>query len=112
MGQEFCKGCEDCTNFKNNEGDLSYYGNKPIENVNNPSYINATLDNSVINKTDFQNDTSLLTNHNNFNKNDTLQFPSHNNDLSNNLLSNMKFTQKESDDIFNQHNIENKENIN
>ena len=118
MGQDFCKGCEDCTNFKNNEGDLSYFANKPLTNLNNPFFQNGTIDNSILNKTDFQNDTSFLTNNNNNlinqNKNETLQISSLNskpinndNDLSTNLLINTKFYQKDNNDIFKENNNEN-----
>ena len=108
MGQEFCKGCEDCTNFKNNEGDLSYFANKPIQSLKNPYLINGNLDNSILNKTDIQNDISILTN-NNQNKNEISRISSLNsknvgNNLSRNLLTNTKFYQRESEDIFKQKN--------
>ena len=79
MGEEFCKGCEDCTNFKDKEGNFSYFANnKPIQNYNNnPFFVNGTLDNSILNKTD--NDASFLTNNNNLNninKNDISSFNS------------------------------------
>ena len=113
MGEEFCKGCEDCTNFKDNEGDFSYSRNKPITNLNNPSFPNGNLDNSILNKTDFQNDTSFLTNNNNLNnpnKNETLQISSLNSKRINNDLAtliNTKFYPKDSEDIFKQKNDEN-----
>ena len=89
MGQEFCKGCEDCSNFCSKEGDLSQLGNKPIEKLNNPYFGNNYTDNSVINK-DYQNETSFLTNinenMNNINKNEALQiaslYPKKNNKVS------------------------------
>ena len=115
MGQEFCKGCEDCTNFKNNEDNLSYLANKPIRNINNPYLINGNLDNSILNKTDFQNDTSILTNNNNNNnpnKNETLQISSLNSKRNNNdqnLLINTKYYQRESEDIFKQKNEDEEE---
>ena len=109
MGQEFCKGCEDCTNFKNNEGDLSYLANKPMKNLKNIYMGNPNLDNSLLNKTDFGNDTSFLTNNNvnNQNKNETLQISSLNskrlnNDMSQNYLINGKEFQEGSEDVFKQ----------
>ena len=115
MGQEFCKGCEDCTNFCSKEGDLSQLGNKPIEKLNNPYFGNNYTDNSVINK-DYQNETSFLTNinenMNNINKNETLQIASlypkkNNNDLPENLLINGQNYQQENEEIFKQKNEDN-----
>ena len=112
MGQEFCKGCEDYTNFKNNEGNLSYFSNKPIHNLNNPFFDNGHLDNSFLNKTDFQNDTSFLTscniNFNNQNKNEISRISSIkskriNNDNVPNFF-NKNYNQKESEDILRKNN--------
>lgn len=122
MGQEFCKGCEDCRNFKDNEGNLAYFANKQMTNANNPFFVSGT-DNSYLNKTELANDLSFLTNQNNNlnnpNKNETLQMSLSNSkqinkDLSTNLMSNSKFYKNESEDIFkskNNHN-DNKENVN
>ena len=122
MGQEFCKGCEDCRNFKDNEGNLAYFANKQMTNANNPFFVSGT-DNSYLNKTELVNDLSFLTNQNNNlnnpNKNETLQMSLSNSkqinkDLSTNLMSNSKFYKNESEDIFkskNNHN-DNKENVN
>ena len=64
MGQEFCNGCQDCANFKG-EGDFSYFGNKPMTHLNNPTYENSNLDNSIFNiKTEYPSDTSVLLNNN------------------------------------------------
>ena len=99
MGEEFCKGCEDCTYFKDKEGNFSYFANnKPIQNYNNPFLVNGTLDNSIFNKTD--NDASFLTNINNLNninKNDisSLNSKQINNDFTNNILNNNKYYQRE-----------------
>ena len=117
MGQEFCKGCEDCTNFKNSENNLSYFANKPIQNLNNPFFDNGPLDNSMLNKTDFQNDTSFLTNYNNNlinqNKNDISSLKPTNNELNANLIINNKYYQRESEDIFKEKNDnEEKNNLN
>ena len=115
MGQEFCKGCEDCSNFCSKEGDLSQLGNKPIEKLNNPYFGNNYTDNSVINK-DYQNETSFLTNinenMNNINKNEALQIASlypkkNNNDLPENLLINGQNYQRENEEIFKQKNEDN-----
>ena len=65
MGQEFCNGCQDCTNFKDFENNFSYFGNQPIKHLNNPSYENGNFDNSIFNiKTEYPNDTSELSNNN------------------------------------------------
>ena len=120
MGQEFCKGCEDCRNFKDNEGNFSYFANQPMANANNPFFVSGT-DISYLNKT---NDISILTNqNNNFNNPNTLRMSSINskqinNDLSANLMSYSKFYKNESEDIFkpkkniSNNNNENKENVN
>ena len=63
MGQEFCNGCQDCTNFKGFEGDFSYFGNKPLTHLNNPTYENTNVDNSIFNiKTEYPNDNSIMCN--------------------------------------------------
>ena len=119
MAQEFSKGCEDCANFKNNETNFSYFGNKPIENLSNPIIENNSLDNSLYNKTDLQNDTTFLTNnHNNGNiniknKNEELPISSlnnnkNNNDLKANLLINKKYEQIENEERY-KHNSEDEE---
>ena len=65
MGQEFCNGCQDCTNFKDFENNFSYFSNQPIKHLNNPSYENGNLDNSIFNiKTEYPSDVSILTNKN------------------------------------------------
>ena len=65
MGQEFCNGCQDCTNFKDFENNFSYFANQPIKHLNNPSYENGNLDNSIFNiKTEYPNDTSIISNNN------------------------------------------------
>jgi len=132
MGQEFCKGCQDCANFKNNESNFAYFGNKPIENLSNPTIENNSLDNSLYNKTDLQNDTTFLTNNNNNsninikNKNEELPISSlnnnkNNNDLKANLLINKKYdlnkdernkenSENEEENIYNNLNNENEEN--
>ena len=121
MGEEFCKGCEDCTNFNHNEGNLSHFANKPMTNLNNPFFANGTIDNSLLNKTDFQNDTSFRTkdynnnnNQNNPNKNETLQISSfkskYPDDIAQNNLNNQRFYKDESENFFkNMNNITNKE---
>ena len=111
MGQEFCKGCEDCTNFKNNEGDLSYLANKPLQNYNSNHYFaNSDLDNSILNKTDFQNDENFLANNiNNQNKNETIQIASLNREPLKNDL-NEKYYQRETEDLFKKENEEEEEN--
>jgi hypothetical protein len=120
MGEEFCKGCQDCTNFNNNEGNLSHFANKPVTNLKNPFFANGTIDNSLINKTDFQNDTSFLTkdyNNNNLNnptKNETLQISSFKSkgpdDIAQNNLNNQRFYKDESENFFkNMNNIMSKE---
>ena len=113
MGQEFCKGCEDCTNFKNNEGDLSYLANKPLQNYNSNHYFaNSDLDNSILNKTDFQNDENILVNNiNNQIKNETIQITSLNREQINNDL-NEKYYQRETEDLFKKENEEEEENKN
>ena len=66
MGQEFCNECHDCTNLEYLESDLAQ-----IKYLNNPLYEKGTLNNSFFNiKTDFQNDTSFLSN-NNTSRNET-----------------------------------------
>lgn len=121
MGEEFCKGCEDCTNFNNNEGNLSYFANKPITKLDNTSFINGNYDNSMLNKTDFQNDTSLLTNNNinninDYKKNDLTRLSTinskRNNNEDTNILNNAQFYQKDSDYIFKQNNDDNINNYN
>ena len=105
MGQDFCKGCEECTGFKNNEGDLSYYANKPVQNLKNIYMGNSNLDNSLFNKTDFHNDTSILTNNiNNQNKNEAFQMSSLNSKRINNFiipndLTNTNNYQREDEDM-------------
>ena len=65
MGQEFCSGCQDCTNFKDFENNFSYFSNQPIKHLNNPSYENGNLDNSIFNiKTEYPSDASFLSNNN------------------------------------------------
>ena len=65
MGQEFCNGCQDCTNFKGFEGDFSYFGNKPLTHLNNPTYENTNVDNSIFNiKTEYPSDNSIILNNN------------------------------------------------
>ena len=120
MGEEFCKGCEDCTNFNHNEGNLSHFANKPVKNLSNPFFANGTMDNSLLNKTDFQNDTSFHTkdyNNNNLNnptKNETLQISSFKSkcpdDMAQNNLNNQRFYKDESENFFkNMNNIMSKE---
>ena len=65
MGQEFCNGCQDCTNFKDFESNFSLFGNQPITHLNNPSYENGNLDNSIFNiKTEYPSETSVFSNNN------------------------------------------------
>ena len=65
MGQELCNGCQDCTNFKGFEGDFSYFGNKPLTHLNNPTYENTNADNSIFNiKTEYPSDNSVILNNN------------------------------------------------
>lgn len=65
MGQEFCNGCQDCTNFKDLENNFSYFSNQPIKHLNNPSYENGNMDTSLFNiKTEYPNDTSIISNNN------------------------------------------------
>ena len=65
MGQEFCNGCQDCTSFKDFENNFSYFSKEPIKHLNNPSYENGNLDNSIFNiKTEYPSDVSIMTNKN------------------------------------------------
>jgi hypothetical protein len=38
MGEEFCRGCKDCTN-NNPEEDFSHQANPPLTNINNPFFL-------------------------------------------------------------------------
>ena len=71
MGEEFCKGCRDCTN-NNAEDDFSHQANPPLTNLNNPFFVNNKLTNSVNDVVQMNNE-SFLNNYNNYNqnKNDT-----------------------------------------
>ena len=88
MGQEFCNGCQDCTNFKDFENNFSYFGNQPLKNLKNPIYENGNLDNSIFNiKTEYPSDTSFLSNTNqntNQQKNENTKDISFNNKQANN----------------------------
>ena len=66
MGQEFCNGCQDCTNLKLLEGNFSNFGNTPVRNLNDPIYENGNSENSIFNvNTEYQNDASFISNNNN-----------------------------------------------
>ena len=64
MGEEFCKGCRDCTN-NNNEEDFSKQANPPLTNINNPFFFNNKTGNSnSINDVSQMNNESFLNNYN------------------------------------------------
>ena len=66
MGEEFCKGCRDCTN-QNEEEDLSKQANPPLTNLNNPFFLNKKTNNSI-NDISQQNNESFLNNYNHKNE--------------------------------------------
>ena len=66
MGEEFCKGCRDCTNG-NGEEDFSKKANQPLTNMNNPFFLNnkncTTMnDESFINNNNHKNESFTTTN--------------------------------------------------
>lgn len=63
MGDEFCKGCKDCTG-NDNEGDFSKTANLPITHLNEGFYQNNNANISV-NDNSILNNTSFLGNYNN-----------------------------------------------
>jgi len=112
MGQEFCNGCQECTNFIDNEGNFSYTANQPIKYLKNPLYGN--LDNSILNiKTENQNDASFYSNNNSFithQKSETdknFSLSNKNNDIN---INNIQKINDKNDNIFKSD--ENKENRN
>ena len=68
MGEEFCKGCRDCTN-NNAEDDFSRQANPPLTNLNNPFFLNNKSTNSVNDVVQMNNE-SFLNNYNH-NKNES-----------------------------------------
>ena len=66
MGEEFCKGCRDCTN-NNEEEDFSKQANPPLTNLNNPFFLNNKTNNSI-NDISQQNNESFLNNYNHKNE--------------------------------------------
>ena len=68
MGEEFCKGCQDCTN-NNPEEDFSRQPNPPLTNINNPYFFNNKTNNSI-NELTQNNNESFLNNYNH-NKNES-----------------------------------------
>ena len=63
MGEEFCKGCRDCANGKNEEEDFSKMANQPITNMNNPFFMNNNK--NCISVNDVSNNESFINNDNN-----------------------------------------------
>ena len=68
MGEEFCKGCQDCTN-NNPEENFSREPNPPLTNINNPYFFNNKTNNSINELTQMNNE-SFLNNYNH-NKNES-----------------------------------------
>ena len=82
MGEEFCKGCQDCTN-NNPEEDFSRQPNPPLTNINNPYFFNNKTNNSINELTQMNNESflnnykhnkneSFITNYEDNNKNKSL----------------------------------------
>ena len=69
MGEEFCRGCRDCTN-NNPEEDFSHQANPPLTNINNPFFFNNKTNNSV-NELSQMNSEIFLNNYNHNNKNES-----------------------------------------
>ena len=63
MGDEFCKGCRDCTN-NNAEDDFSRQANPPLTNIKNPFFFDSKIGNST-------NDVNQINNELNNNKNES-----------------------------------------
>ena len=74
MGEEFCKGCRDCTN-NNAEDDFSRQANPPLTNLNNPFFLNNKSTNSVNDVVQMNNESFL----NNYNHNKNVSYMTTNN---------------------------------
>ena len=74
MGEEFCKGCRDCTN-NNAEDDFSRQANPPLTNLNNPFFLNNKSTNSVNDVVQMNNESFL----NNYNQNKNESYMTTNN---------------------------------
>ena len=61
MGEELCKGCQDCTN-NNPEDDLSRQQNPPLQYINNPYFMNNKTNNTVNEITQNNNDNPYFLN--------------------------------------------------